>query len=72
MTKENKIIVACFVILATTGYVCGLLVSSFFDKNETLQDVIHLLTALFTITTFYPFLKRNLFAYFNVEDSNDS
>ncbi|MCK9337902.1 MAG: hypothetical protein M0P43_08740 [Arcobacteraceae bacterium] len=72
MNKENFYVIVLFVFLGTVGYIFGYILSSFFDKNETLKEVIHLLGALIVVTTFYSPLKTKLFKILKLEDENDS
>jgi hypothetical protein len=72
MSRANFYVILLFLFLAIVGYVFGYVLSSFFDKNETLQEVIHLLGALIVVTTFYSSLKIKLFKLLNIEEENDS
>lgn len=71
MNKENFYVIILFVFLGLIGYIFGYLLSSFFDKNEKLQEVIHLLGALIVVTTFYSPLKTKLFKLLEIEEDND-
>lgn len=72
MNKENFYVIMLFIFLGIVGYIFGYILSSFFDKNETLKEVIHLLGALIVVTTFYSPLKTKLFKILNIEEENDS
>jgi hypothetical protein len=72
MSRANFYVILLFLFLAIVGYVFGYVLSSFFDKNETLQEVIHLLGALIVVTTFYSSLKIKLFKLLKIEEENDS